>query len=82
MTTQVRPDALKRIRAFFATEQAMAEAFAVTQPRQVWRWLNQSHQIPAEYVLRAEELTGVPRHLIRPDLYPLSCLPRPFAGTV
>jgi DNA invertase Pin-like site-specific DNA recombinase len=39
MTTQVRPDALKRIRAFFATEQAMAEAFAVTQPT-VWRWLN------------------------------------------
>lgn len=27
-------------------------------------------RVPAERVLRVEELTGVPRHELRPDLYP------------
>lgn len=48
----------------------MARDLAVSQPT-VWRWLNQSKQMPAEYVLRAEEIYCVSRHLLRPDIYPL-----------
>lgn len=31
-----------------------------------WR----TNGIPAERVLRLEELTGIPRHVLRPDIYP------------
>ena len=47
----------------------MADAFEVSQPT-IWRWINQSKQLPAEYVLRAEAATGVSRHDLRPDIYP------------
>lgn len=47
----------------------MADAFLVSQPT-VWRWLNQSKQLPADKVLLAEQLTSVPRYHLRPDYYP------------
>lgn len=28
------------------------------------------HRVPAERVLQVEKITGVPRHLLRPDVYP------------
>lgn len=46
-----------------------ARDVGTTQPT-VWRWLNQSRQLPAEYVLVAERLYGVSRHDLRPDIYP------------
>jgi DNA-binding transcriptional regulator YdaS (Cro superfamily) len=63
-------EALKAVRAKFRTEQEMAEAFSVSQPT-VWRWLNQALRLPAEQVLVAERLTGVSRHALRPDIYPV-----------
>lgn len=33
--------------------------------------VSQWKRIPAEHVLRIEAETGVPRHELRPDLYPL-----------
>lgn len=36
----------------------------------VWKWLQSSKRMPAEYVLRAEAATGVPRYCLRPDIYP------------
>jgi len=71
-----RYEALMMVRQSFATEQAMAEAFGVSQPT-VWRWLNQSKQMPAERgeVLIAEKLTGVSRHHLRPDIYPIDLPP-------
>jgi DNA-binding transcriptional regulator YdaS (Cro superfamily) len=33
--------------------------------------LKKGMPVPGEYVLRAEEGTGVSRHLLRPDLYPV-----------
>jgi DNA-binding transcriptional regulator YdaS (Cro superfamily) len=37
----------------------------------VWHWLRKSKRgLPAEYVLSVERITGVPRHQLRPDLYP------------
>ena len=32
----------------------------------VWLW----KRVPSERVLVVEKVTGIPRHLIRPDLYP------------
>lgn len=39
----------------------------------IWSWLNRTKQVPAEYVLPIERVTGgqVSRHELRPDLYPI-----------
>ena len=38
----------------------------------LWYWLARAKRgAPAEYVLRIEEVTGVPRHELRPDIFPL-----------
>jgi DNA-binding transcriptional regulator YdaS (Cro superfamily) len=74
--TPTRFEALKMVRAAFPTEQAMADAFGVSQPT-IWRWLNQSKQIPAEHVLQAEAVSSIPRHLLRPDIYPVDLPPAP-----
>lgn len=65
-----RYEALMQVRSHFASDQAMADAFSRPQPT-VWRWLNQSKQLPAEggECLLAEQLTGVSRHHLRPDVY-------------
>lgn len=36
--------------------------------------ISQWKQVPAQRVLQVERVTGVPRHMLRPDLYP----PSPF----
>ena len=37
----------------------------------VWGWLNKMGMAPAEQVLPIERATGVSRHDLRPDLYPV-----------
>lgn len=63
-----RFEALKAVRSHFVSEQAMADAFNVTQPT-VWRWLNQSKQLPAEHCRKASAMTGVGLFDLRPDIY-------------
>ena len=46
----------------------LAKSLAVSY-QAVQRWRNQDH-VPAERVLAVERETGVPRHELRPDLYP------------
>jgi len=41
------------------------------------RIINQSKQLPAEFVLQAEYLYGVSRHHLRPDIYPVDLPPAP-----
>jgi DNA-binding transcriptional regulator YdaS (Cro superfamily) len=36
----------------------------------IWAWRHRTGVVPAEYVLPLEDLTGVSRHDVRPDLYP------------
>lgn len=69
MTTLTRYEAILQALQTYGTQQAMADDLGVTQPT-VWRWLHQSKQLPAEFVLRVESKTGVSRHDLRPDIYP------------
>lgn len=48
-----------------------AEGFAKCVQSHVWNWLNRDDALPAEYVLPIERITGVSRHDLRPDIYPL-----------
>lgn len=36
----------------------------------IWQLLKKKSSLPAQYVLKAENGTGVSRHDLRPDLYP------------
>ena len=51
------------------SQDALAKAVKVT-PQAIGKW--KRSRIPAERVLDVERVTGVSRHLLRPDLYPAS----------
>lgn len=36
----------------------------------VWKWVQSSKRVPAEFVIKIEKATGVSRHDLRPDIYP------------
>lgn len=79
MDSLTRFEALKLAVEKIGTQQAFADLLGVSQPR-VWRWLNQSKQLPAEYVLDIEAATGVSRHDLRPDIYPREIMTDRHAG--
>lgn len=56
------------------SQSELARICGVGQPA-VWKWLRTSRRMPAEHVIAAETATGISRHLLRPDIYPLP-LPR------
>lgn len=56
------------------SQPALAAICGVTQGT-VSKWLNKSKRLPPEHVIPVETATGVSRHLLRPDIYPLP-LPR------
>jgi len=71
MQSQPTPfDALHAAVEKLGGQSATARLCEVTQGA-VWRWLNVNHQLPAEYVLRVEAATGIPKEWLRPDIYPL-----------
>lgn len=51
------------------SQSELARICGLSQPA-VWKWLQSSKRVPAEYVLRIEARTGVSRHHLRPDIYP------------
>jgi DNA-binding transcriptional regulator YdaS (Cro superfamily) len=57
-------------------QKPLADKIGTTQS-QIWYWLERSKKgVPAEFVLRIEGATGVPRHELRPDLYPRPTKPK------
>jgi pyruvate kinase len=63
---QQRPDpVLERVRNVRGTAAIIASACGVVREA-VWRW----QHVPARHVLTVEQLLDIPRHRIRPDLYP------------
>lgn len=69
-TKPTRFEALKLVVEAYCSQEAAAAALGVAQST-VSRWLTQSKQLPVEYVLIAEKDTGVSRHWLRPDIYPV-----------
>ena len=62
--------ALESAIEFAGSQTALAQVCGVKQTT-VWQWLHRMKRMPAEYVLRAESATGVSRHDLRPDIYPV-----------
>lgn len=52
------------------SQAAIARACGVSTTA-VWKWMQISRRVPAEFVLKVEALTGVSRHDLRPDIYPI-----------
>lgn len=64
-------EALIACREAAGSDSQMARDLGTNQPR-IWRIMNSSKRLPAEYVLTAERHYGVLRHYLRPDIYPPS----------
>lgn len=47
---------------------ALARRIGVSR-NAIWQWREKNH-VPVERVLEIEKVTGIPRHEIRPDIYP------------
>ncbi|WP_292961632.1 transcriptional regulator [Novosphingobium sp. UBA1939] len=58
------------------SQSALARKIGLSQAA-VWKWVQSSKRVPAEFVLRVEAATGVPRHHLRPDIYPADLGPSP-----
>lgn len=71
-----RFEALQLVVEAYGSQEATADALGVHQST-VSRWLDRTKQLPHEHVLKAEEDTGVPRYLTRPDVYPRNMPPPP-----
>lgn len=52
------------------TQFELAEIVKKTQPT-VSRWVDSSKRLPAEHCIAVERATGIDRHYLRPDIYPL-----------
>ena len=51
------------------SQSALARICCIS-PTAVWKWVQSSKRVPAEFVLMVENATGVPRYFLRPDIYP------------
>lgn len=60
-----RPDALAEAIEAIGGVGKLAEGLGISGPA-----ISQWGRVPAERVIQVERLTGVPRHKLRPDLYP------------
>lgn len=63
--------ALSRALAAFDNNQSRFAAAIGTSQQLVSYWVRNAKALPAEYVLKTEAATGIPRHELRPDLYPI-----------
>lgn len=62
---------LQRAVTLAGSQTELARRIGVQQAH-VWNWLNRSKgKVPGEYVISIEKATGVSRHELRPDLYPI-----------
>lgn len=65
----MRQTALERAIEHAGGQKPLADRIGTTQSV-VWYWLKRSKRgIPAEWVGRVTEATGIPAHELRPDLY-------------
>lgn len=69
MEQPTRFEALKSCLAKAGSQSQLAADLGVSQPT-VWRWINQTKVMPANYVPTAVRKYGVSAHDLRPDIYP------------
>lgn len=62
-------EALRRACEIAGSQQALAVALGLRSQGTIQGWLSRGRP-PAEQVLAIEEVTGVSRHELRPDIYP------------
>lgn len=65
MKADVRDDALETAIESAGSSKALASALGVT-PQALSQW----KRVPPTRVIDVERITGVPRHRLRPDIYP------------
>lgn len=66
MRDMAKISAVERAAAAVGSKSELARRLGV-KVQSIQQW----HRIPAERVLQVEVLTGIPRHELRPDLYPI-----------
>lgn len=64
-----------------AGSQAELARIAGVSTTAVWKWVQSSKRVPAEFVLKIEAATGVSRHDLRPDIYPREIMTDRYVGT-
>jgi len=62
-------EALEQAVAIAGSQAALGKICGVSQTA-VWKWLQSSKRVPAEYVLPIAVATGVSCCALRPDIYP------------
>lgn len=71
MEQQLTPlEALELAVRIAGGQSALARICNVGQPA-VWKWLQSSKRLPAGKCIAVEDETGVSRHYLRPDIYPI-----------
>jgi DNA-binding transcriptional regulator YdaS (Cro superfamily) len=76
-TTPTPYEALLSAVDIAGSQSALARACGISQMA-VWKWVQSSKRVSHEHVFAVEAATGVPRHLLRPDLYPADLPPGPL----
>ena len=86
MPTKTTDNSIKHPVAYAALAEAIALAggqtalaSAITDDQKtitqghIYNWIARDHRCSPTYVLKVEKATGVSRHRLRPDLYPIEC---------
>ncbi|MEQ1560376.1 MAG: YdaS family helix-turn-helix protein [Methyloglobulus sp.] len=66
---RMKNEALQKAIKSVGTQTLLAKRLGISQQRLQW-WTKNT--LPAEWVIQVEKETGVPRHELRPDIYPPS----------
>lgn len=70
MLNRTKLEAFEAALAHYGTQEKMADAIGVHQTS-IGRALQSSKEVRAEWVLQIEKDTGISRHELRPDIYPI-----------
>ena len=68
--------ALRRAVAIIGGQSKTARLLDLSQTS-IWKWVSKGKVLPAEHVLTIEAATGISRHDLRPDIYPIDLSPAP-----
>jgi DNA-binding transcriptional regulator YdaS (Cro superfamily) len=79
ITSNQQLAALNRAIEIAGSQNKLARALGISTTS-VWKMVNQAKRMSHQFVLAAEAATGVSRHQLRPDIYPIEPPPPPTAS--